>query len=214
MTMVVTAPVRAASVRKVVSPGGIEAWLVEDYTVPLIAMEFAFPGGASQDAAERARRRLSPLGHARRGRRALRIRRRSTRRSTISRSSCISTRTATSSWARCKTLTRNGDEAFELLRLALAEPRFDEPDVERVKAQILAGLRREAKEPNAIARETFGASAFPNHPYGAAAQGTLETRALDRPRRSRGAAAPHLRAGRAEDRGRRRYRRGEARGGA
>ena len=48
MTMVVTAPVRAASVRKVVSPGGIEAWLVEDHTNPLIAMQFAFPGGTSQ----------------------------------------------------------------------------------------------------------------------------------------------------------------------
>ena len=49
MTMVVTAPVRAASVRQVVSPGGIEAWLVEDHANPLLAMQFAFSGGSSQD---------------------------------------------------------------------------------------------------------------------------------------------------------------------
>ncbi len=40
---------RAARVQQIVSPGGIAAWLVEDYTVPLVAVEFAFHGGASQD---------------------------------------------------------------------------------------------------------------------------------------------------------------------
>ncbi|MGH6817418.1 MAG: insulinase family protein, partial [Methylovirgula sp.] len=40
---------RAARVRHVVSPGGIEAWLVEDYAVPLVALEFVLIGGAAQD---------------------------------------------------------------------------------------------------------------------------------------------------------------------
>ena len=48
--MVVTAaPVRATAARKVISPSGVEAWLVEDYAVPLVAVQFAFTGGASQD---------------------------------------------------------------------------------------------------------------------------------------------------------------------
>ena len=47
--------------------------------------------------------------------------------------------------------------------------------MERVKAQILAGLRREAKEPNAIARNAFAAAAFPDHPYGAPPKGTLDS---------------------------------------
>src|ERR671923_286029 len=42
-------PSRASTVQKVFSRAGIEAWLVEDYTVPLIALEFAFKGGAAQD---------------------------------------------------------------------------------------------------------------------------------------------------------------------
>ena len=73
-----------------------------------------------------------------------------------------------------KTLTKNRDEAFELLRLSLQEPRLEQEAMERVKAQILAGLRREAKEPNAIARNAFAAAAFPNHPYGAPLKGTLD----------------------------------------
>ena len=32
----------AAKIQHLVSPGGIEAWFVQDATVPLIAMEYAF----------------------------------------------------------------------------------------------------------------------------------------------------------------------------
>src|SRR5262249_2773452 len=39
----------AATVERVVSAGGIEAWLVHERAVPLIAVEFAFVGGAVQD---------------------------------------------------------------------------------------------------------------------------------------------------------------------
>ena len=40
---------RAATVQKVRSPGGIEAWLVEDYAVPLVAIDFSFKGGSSKE---------------------------------------------------------------------------------------------------------------------------------------------------------------------
>src|ERR1700733_9425051 len=39
----------AAKIQHLVSPGGIEAWFVQDATVPLVAMEFAMDGGAAQD---------------------------------------------------------------------------------------------------------------------------------------------------------------------
>ena len=40
---------RAVTVERVVSPGGIEAWFVKDSTVPLLAIEFSFRGGAVHD---------------------------------------------------------------------------------------------------------------------------------------------------------------------
>src|SRR3546814_12633255 len=46
------------------------------------------------------------------------------------------------------TLTENRDRAFELLRLALTEPRFDEEPVERIRSQIVASLSRPADDPN------------------------------------------------------------------
>ena len=62
----------AAKIQHLISPGGIEAWFVQDATVPLIAMEYAFGGGATQDPADKpgvgnhgrrpARRRLGRSG--------------------------------------------------------------------------------------------------------------------------------------------------------
>ena len=52
MTIAITTPpARAATIQEVTSASGIKAWLVEDYTVPIIAMNIAFRGGAAQDPA-------------------------------------------------------------------------------------------------------------------------------------------------------------------
>ena len=41
-------------IKEVTSPGGIKAWLVEDHTVPVLAMEFVFRGkGSKNDPAEK-----------------------------------------------------------------------------------------------------------------------------------------------------------------
>ncbi|MFN3500025.1 MAG: insulinase family protein, partial [Pannonibacter indicus] len=42
-------PAGATTIERVVSPGGIEAWLVQDETLPMISMNFAFDGGSAQD---------------------------------------------------------------------------------------------------------------------------------------------------------------------
>ena len=44
----------AARVQKIITPLGLEAWLVEDYAVPMLAFDCAFKGGASQDPKGRA----------------------------------------------------------------------------------------------------------------------------------------------------------------
>ena len=47
-------PASATSIERVVSPLGIEVWLVKEPTVPLIAMDFAFRGGTSQDPIDKS----------------------------------------------------------------------------------------------------------------------------------------------------------------
>jgi zinc protease len=170
-----TKPVsRAATVQKVRSPGGIEAWLVEDYAVPLVAVDFSFKGGAAQDPAakagvaammaslldEGAGEMDSEHFHRALDDRAIEI-------------SFGADRDAVS--GRLKTLSRSVEEAFDLLRLAMTSPRFDPDAIERVRAQITAGFRREAKDPDALAGRGWREAAFPGHPYGLAVRGTAET---------------------------------------
>ena len=42
---------RAADVQQIKSPGGISAWLVEEKSLPIIALRFAFDGGSTQEPA-------------------------------------------------------------------------------------------------------------------------------------------------------------------
>src|SRR5882762_10348267 len=41
----------AITIERVTSPAGIEAWFVEDHTLPVVSIRFAFPGGAALDPA-------------------------------------------------------------------------------------------------------------------------------------------------------------------
>lgn len=173
---IVVKPVSAppAKVGRVVTPAGIEVWHVESQVVPLVAVSFLFEGGASRDPVGKAGlaqtvARLLDEGagpypsaafHERLADHAIEL------------SFSAGPDTLGGS---LKTLTRHADEAFELLRLALAEPRFEDADIERVRAQAMAGLRYQMKDPGAQATKRFYAEAFPGHPYGLPTSGTLES---------------------------------------
>jgi zinc protease len=168
------AAAHATTIERVVSSGGIEAWLVHEPAVPLIAVDFAFAGGAAQDPPGKAgTARLvasllddgvgpfdSKVFHERLEHKAIELGF-STDRDSLRGS--------------LRTLTENRDEAFEDLRLALTAPRFDSPDVELNRAQILSALRRATTSPSDLANERWWQVAFAGHPYGRPANGTLES---------------------------------------
>ena len=72
-------------------------------------------------------------------------------------------------------LKDNKDEAFDLLRMALTSARFDATDVERIRNQVLSGLRRETTNPSSLAGRKFLELAYGDHPYARSANGTLES---------------------------------------
>jgi zinc protease len=164
----------AAKIQHLVSPGGIEAWFVQDATVPLVAMEYAFGGGSAQDPADKAGVANmvadlidegsgdldSQAFHGRLDRRAIEL-----------------SFSATRDYFRgsLRMLKDNKDEAFDLLRLSLTSAHFDSADVERIRTQLLSGLRRDTSNPGALASRKFLEIAFGNHPYGRQASGTLES---------------------------------------
>jgi len=71
-----------------------------------------------------------------------------------------------------ETLTQNCDFAFRLLKLALTEPRFDEEPVERIRTQIMVGLKQDAERPHTVASRTLMTTLFPDHVYGRPTDGT------------------------------------------
>lgn len=164
----------AAKIQRLISPGGIEAWFVQDATVPVIAMEYAFAGGASQDPPAKSGVGNLVAGlldegsgdldsetfHERLDRRAIEL-------------SFTSTRDSFRGSLRM--LKDNKDEAYDLLRSALTSPHFDPTDVERIRAQVISGLRRDSTNPGTLASRKFIEIAFGDHPYGRQSTGTLES---------------------------------------
>jgi len=165
---------RAATVQKVRSPGGIAAWLVEDYAVPLVAIDFSFKGGASQDPAGKAGAAAMMASLLDEG--AGQLDSEAFHRALDDKAIEISfgaERDAVS--GRLKTLSRSTEAAVDLLRMALQAPRFDADAVERVRAQVTASFRREAKDPDTLASRAWREAAFPDHPYGRPVRGTAES---------------------------------------
>ncbi len=131
---VVTVPVvsRAARVQHVVSPGGIAAWLVEDYAVPLVAMEFSFAGGATQDPPGKAGAGALLAGLLDEG--AGDLEAEAFHRALDDHAIRLNFNAERDEFfGHLQTLARHIDKSFELLALAVNAPRFDEAPLERVR---------------------------------------------------------------------------------
>jgi zinc protease len=168
------APSLATTVERVVSPGGIEAWLVQEPAVPLISVDFAFTGGAVQDPAGKAGTATlmaslldegagdldSQTFHDRLERKAIELNFRASRDNVH---------------GSMRTLVANRDEAFDYLRLALTAPRFDAADVAINREQVLSEVRRATTSPTDLASQRWWEIAFAGHPYSRPVNGTLES---------------------------------------
>ena len=156
------------------SPGGITAWLVEEDSIPFTALEIRFRGGASLD--EPGKRGATYLMTAliEEGAGDMDARAFAEAREALSATYEFDVfQDALSISARF--LTENRDEAIDLLREALVNPRFDDDAIERVRAQIISGIRSDANDPNTIASTTFNQIAYGDHPYGSTREGTVES---------------------------------------
>ena len=171
---VASASAQAANVQRVVSPKGIEAWLVEEHAIPIISLRFAFRGGAALDpeGKEGLARLVSNLldegaggmdsqaFQARLDDLAMRLR---------------FSANMDSFHGSMETLSENMADAFEMVRLALTSPRFEPSAVDRIRAQALAGLAQASTDPDYIAARSWSEQMVPDHPYRRPSRGTPES---------------------------------------
>jgi len=162
-------------VEEVIGHSGVRAYLLREPSTPFISMRFVFAeAGAAQDPPERAGLANMVAGLLDEGagpydseafRAALE--------DNAIRLSFEADRDGFS--GRLQTLNENRDLAVELLRLSLTRPRFEGEAVERIRAQILVGLRRRESDPDDRAERAWFREAFGDHPYARPVRGTPET---------------------------------------
>jgi len=162
------------NIQHVVSPGGIEAWLVQDDFVPIVSIRIGFYGGTSLDepGKEGATQLMSwtlDEGAGDMDSRAFQ-----------NQLEDYAIRMGFSAgrdrfYASMATLTENQDVAFDMLGLALTQPRFDDDAVERMRRQLLSTIAQGDRDPDTIASRTWWATAFPDSAYGRDSTGTAET---------------------------------------
>jgi zinc protease len=165
------APSYAVEIKEVVSPKGIKAWLVQDDFVPLISMRFSFKGGSTQDPngkeglanlmtglfdegagdldSETFQEKLDDVG-AEMGFNA-------------------DDDDVTGS---IRMLAEKRDAAIDLLTLAVNKPRFDRAPIDRIRQQVVAGIKSSERDPNTIAGRKFAEALYGDHPYGRRSEGT------------------------------------------
>lgn len=173
---VFAAPVAFAEdrIQRVISPGGIEAWLVEEHAIPMIAVEIGWEGGARLDPDEALGAAYFVSGMVEEGAGPYDSQQFAARLEELSARMSYDT-TREGFYIGMRTLTGTRDESFDLLRIALTEAHFEDEPLERVRDQILVGIENDTNDPNAIAAKAWYAEMLPDTPYARPMKGTAES---------------------------------------
>ncbi len=162
-------------IKEVKSKNGINAWLVEDHSIPVISIKYSFKGAGAvndpQDLQGLSRLLSNTLDEG------------AGNYSSEEFQSILDNKSISLSFSAgrddfggsIKTLTKNRDEAFSLLQLALTQPRFDQEAVNRMIAANVTRIRSDMTEPDWIAARLLNSEIYKNHPYAMNSGGTLSS---------------------------------------
>ena len=162
------------AIQELTTPSGINVWLVEEHSIPFVALEVNFVGGTALDEAGKRGATNLMMALIEEGSGDMTAQQFQAAREALA---------ATYEFdsyddgvtISAKFLTENRDQAVALLAQAINQPRFDQDAIDRVRGQVLANIASSAKNPNRIAGEAFYSAAFGDHPYGSDDSGTVET---------------------------------------
>jgi zinc protease len=167
-------PARAVTIQPVESAGGVKAWLVEDHSLKVVTFAIAFRGGAALDPAAKAGLASLACDLLDEGAGTLDSTAYHAKVEDLATSLSFDADEDTVS-VSLRSVTANLAPSLALLKLALAEPRFDAPAVARVKSQVIASIARSERQPRAIAEREWRKAMFGAHPYGRRVRGEAAT---------------------------------------
>ncbi len=161
-------------IQDITSPGGIKAWLVEEHSIPFLALEISFRGGTSLDAPDKggATMMMTSLLEEGAGERNAQdfARRLEELAATFNYSADRDEITI-----KARILSENRDEAVALLRDSLIAPRFDPEAVERIRGQMGSVIRSNLTDPQKMASAGLSKLVYGDHPYAHPEEGTVES---------------------------------------
>jgi zinc protease len=161
----------AVDIKVVTTPLGVKAWLVQDKSAPALALAFSFAGGTASDPAGQSgvTNLMATLLTDGAGPLAAHAFRQRQENAAASLSFGASLDRLSGS---LRVLSASREEGFDLLRLALTQPRFDADMVEQRRAQVVAALNQANQRPGSVAARTLMTTEFAGHPYAADPDGT------------------------------------------
>jgi zinc protease len=161
----------AVDIKAVTTPLGLTAWLVQDKSAPVVSLSFSFAGGSASDPKGQSGVTNLMATALTDGAGPLAFeafeRRQQDAAASLGFSASLDRLSGT-----LRVLSANREEGFELLRLALTQPRFDADMVEQRRAQIVAALNQAKERPASVAARTLMATEFAGHPYANDPDGT------------------------------------------
>jgi zinc protease len=168
-------PARAEiEVREITTPGGLDAWLVEDHSIPFVVLELRFRGGGSLDPEGQRGVTNLMVGLLEEGAAEMDAQGFARASESLAANFNYSVNDDRVS-VSARFLTENREQAVDLLRASLVDPRFDPDAIERVRAQVLSIIASAQTSPRAIVSQAFDSLVFGDHPYGSSLDGTVET---------------------------------------
>ncbi len=162
-------------IQEVTSKGGITAWLVEDRSIPVIAMKFSFRDvGSKTNSIDK--QGLAHLASNTMDEGAGELKSQEFQQILRNQSITLHFNASRDNFGgTLKTLTRNKDKAFELLKLALTKPRFDEEPLSRMRNSNQSRIKSSLSDPQWIAARIQNDIIFSGHPYALNSGGTLSS---------------------------------------
>jgi zinc protease len=166
------APANAfAKVETITTPKGFTVWYVREAAIPIISVSLHFQGGSALDP--KGKEGLANFASSLFDEGAGELDSQAFQREIVNRAIQLHVNAGLDElMVELQTLSAKREDAFRLVGLALAHPRFDADAVERIRAQLLQVLAEGRNDPERRSAEGWYHLAFADHPYGSPTDGT------------------------------------------
>ena len=166
---------KGLDIQEVRSKGGLTAWLVEDHSIPVIALKFAFrDAGSKNDGIEK--QGLARLASNTMDEGAGDLDSQAFQKELQDLSITLRFSADRDNFGgNVKTLSRNKTRAFALLKIALMSPRFDAEPLQRMRVSNESRIKSALMDPDWMAARLQNDKIFDGTPYALNSGGTLSS---------------------------------------